>query len=433
MEPKTARATLEEHGVAEVAHVEDRRWSIDRETGERTRTAYRGPNPWQLRYRTNEGKARRQAFRTKAEADRQLAEVEHRRNTGALVDPARGRTKFGDRYTTWFDTTVNLRASTRARDESYARSLILPTFNDVQLVKIDHDLVQRWIAELIRAGKAPATVHRAHQIVSMVMQSAVKARLIAQNPCDESELPRIEREEQRFLTPAEVARLVDAIDERYRVWVLTAAYSGLRAGELYGLRRSRLDLLRASIDVAEILVEVKGHHHYGPPKTRKGRRVVPIPRFVADELTTYVADLEPTALVFTAPGGGPMRASLFRRRIWHPACVAAGLGHLVPVPGTDKQRYEGLRIHDLRHTAVAFLDRRRREPQGDRRPRRTHLRRDRARPLRPPASPGPGPRHRRPRRDGPHGRPRGDAGLDSRPPAIVKHRYLTDRSGSVPI
>lgn len=44
----------------------------------------------------------------------------------------------------------------------------------------------------------------------------------------------------------------------------------------------------------------------------------------------------------------------FRRRVWQPAAVAVGLGEMVPVPGTTKQRYEGLRVHDLRHTAVAF-------------------------------------------------------------------------------
>jgi integrase len=81
-------------------------------------------------------------------------------------------------------------------------------------------------------------------------------------------------------------------------------------------------------------------HHFGPPKTRAGRRRVPLPRFVADELATHVAGLEPNALVFPAPRGGPVQASLFRRRVWQPAVEAAGLAPL--------------RLHDLRHTAVAM-------------------------------------------------------------------------------
>jgi site-specific recombinase XerC len=71
-------------------------------------------------------------------------------------------------------------------------------------------------------------------------------------------LPKVEREEMRFLNPAEVAWLADVIDARYRALVLVAAYGGLRIGELAGLRRRRVDLLRGTVDVAEIVVEVRG-------------------------------------------------------------------------------------------------------------------------------------------------------------------------------
>jgi integrase len=67
---------------------------------------------------------------------------------------------------------------------------------------------------------------------------------------------------------------------------------------------------------------------------------VALPRSVVDILTEHVAGLEPGELVFSAPEGGPVRASLFRRRFWHPAVDAAGLAPL--------------RLHDLRHTAVAL-------------------------------------------------------------------------------
>ena len=87
-------------------------------------------------------------------------------------------------------------------------------------------------------------------------------------------------------------------------------------------------------------MEVRGHHKIGPPKTKAGRRSVPLPRHVAVELERHAAHLSGDALVFPAPEGGLLRASLFRRRVWTPAVEAAGLSPL--------------RIHDLRHTAVAF-------------------------------------------------------------------------------
>jgi integrase len=83
---------------------------------------------------------------------------------------------------------------------------------------------------------------------------------------------------------------------------------------------------------------------FGPPKTRASRRTVALPRAVVDELAAHLAPAgglaEPEAFIFTAPQGGPLRVIAFRARVWRPATRAAGL--------------DGLRIHDLRHTAVAL-------------------------------------------------------------------------------
>jgi integrase len=200
--------------------------------------------------------------------------------------------------------------------------------------------VREWIAELSASGLAPTTVHKCSQILAKIMRAAVDAGLLVSSPCERQPLPKVERDEMRFLAPDEVARLADVIIPAYRPLVLLGAYGGLRAGEMFGLRRGRLDVLHATVDVAEVLVEVNGHHHFGPPKTRAGRRRVPLPRFVVDAINQHVGALAPEELVFPAPRGGPVRASLFRRRTWHPAVEAAAL--------------TPLRIHDLRHTAVAL-------------------------------------------------------------------------------
>jgi integrase len=93
--------------------------------------------------------------------------------------------------------------------------------------------------------------------------------------------------------------------------------------------------------VAEIVVEVRGVLHIGPPKTRASRRTVGLPRFVVEELAAHLAGPgDSEAFVFTAPQGGPLRVTGFRARVWRPATRTAGL--------------DGLRIHDLRHTAVAL-------------------------------------------------------------------------------
>jgi len=103
---------------------------------------------------------------------------------------------------------------------------------------------------------------------------------------------------------ADVAHLADTIDQRYQALVYLAAYGGLRIGELAGLRVGRVDLVGGSVQVVEQVVEVAGHQHFGPPKTAAGRRSVPVPGFVVDELRPLCCGKDASDLVFTAPGGG---------------------------------------------------------------------------------------------------------------------------------
>jgi hypothetical protein len=73
------------------------------------------------------------------------------------------------------------------------------------------------------------------------------------------------RTEMAFLTPDEIARVADAIEPPYSALVWTAAYTGLRAGELHGLRVEHLDLLHGSIQVEQMLTEdAKGYLVAGP-------------------------------------------------------------------------------------------------------------------------------------------------------------------------
>jgi integrase len=146
----------------------------------------------------------------------------------------------------------------------------------------------------------------------------------------------------RFLTADEVEDLAAAHPERYRAMVLVAAYGGFRFGELAGLRRRRIDLT-GTVRIEETCVEVAGKLVWGAPKTEAGRRSVALPSFIASALRDHQATYSqagPDGLVFTAPEGGPLRRSNYRHKVWLPAIARAGL--------------DGLRFHDLRHTAVAL-------------------------------------------------------------------------------
>jgi integrase len=301
----------------------------------------KGRVTYRARFRDPAGREKARVFNRRVDAQRFLTEVENSKLRGTWTDPALGRVLFAEWLAEWWSTTTNLRPSTRARDEMLLRRYALPRFGNQPLAAIRQREVRAWVADLAATDLAASTVRKTYHLLGKVLGAAVDAGMIAQSLCQRVPLPKIEREEMRFLTPAEIARLAAAIRPSYRALVLIGAYGGLRIGELTGLRRSRVDLLRGTVEVAEIITEVGGRLHMGPPKTRASRRTVGLPRAVVEELAAHRATpAEPDALVFTAPKGGPLRVITFRARIWRPATRTAGL--------------DGLRIHDLRHTAVAL-------------------------------------------------------------------------------
>jgi excisionase family DNA binding protein len=188
---------------------------------------------YRARYRAPDGTERNKTFRRKVDAEKFLATVESAKLRGAWTDPAAGRTTFAAWLEEWWGSAADLRPSTVARDEAYFNSLILPRFGGVPLAAIRQPDVQAWVAELSARFK-PATVVKAYQLLGRTMTAAVNADMVPRSPCRAVRLPKVEREDMRFLNPAEVARLADVIDARYRALVLVAAYGGLRIGEWPG-------------------------------------------------------------------------------------------------------------------------------------------------------------------------------------------------------
>lgn len=121
-----------------------------------------------------------------------------------------------------------------------------------------------------------------------------------------------------------------------------AAWSGLRAGEIAGLRVSRVDQLRSKIMVAETVVALKGDLRADTPKSAKSNRVVPVGKKLTKMLADWIKanDLGPDDYLFA------YWQAFFNYGRWYvkaftPATVAAGLAPL--------------RFHDLRRTYASLM------------------------------------------------------------------------------
>jgi integrase len=303
----------------------------------------RAKDRWRARYRGPDGRERSKTFRRKIDADRFLATTEADKARGSWIDPALGRISLADWTERYLKTVVHLKPKTRAGYESLLRTHITPAFGRVSLSRVGPVEVREWVASLIARDLSASRVRQAYFLLSAMLQAAVESDYLARNPCSGVRLPRVRTREMRFLSADELKGLAQSVG-RYKALVYVLAYGGLRWGEAAALRRGRCDLLRSRIDVVESLAEVNGSLHFGPTKTHQNR-TVRLPRSVSELLATHLAanvPSRPDALVFTAPNGGPLHLSNFRRRIWIPALRHAGLP-------------ERLRIHDLRHTCAALL------------------------------------------------------------------------------
>ncbi len=280
-------------------------------------------------------------FATKADADRVVTLAVADQTRGAWIDPARGRLLVADYATRWLAERAQLRPRTFELYEGLLRLHVLPALGHVELGKVTPSGIRRWHSELLQAGQpGPSTVAKAYRLLHAIFATATADELIVKNPCV-LRGAGIERAAERdVITIAQVWQLADAVESRYRVLVLMAAFTGLRRGELFGLTRERIDLLHKTVTVAEQRQQLRdGTIVIGPPKTDAGRRTLVLPEPIIPELDTHLATFGqpgPNGLVFTGDKGGPLRDHVWQTK-WTKARRTVGR--------------PDLHFHDLRHVA----------------------------------------------------------------------------------
>jgi integrase len=300
-------------------------------------------NVWRARYRAPDGRELSRSFGRKADAEAFVAKIENSKLRDEWNDPSLGKARFREYAHEWLSTKADVAPRTFVNIEARLRLHVEPHFGAMAINRVRPAHVRAFVAALVRAGYAPSTVKATYQIVAQIFAQAALDGLVSRSPCIGIPLPRERnREEMRFLEPEQVNELADAIDDRYRALIYTAAYGGLRAGELGALRTRNLNFRDCTLHVCESASEVRGRFIVGPTKTGKVRTIT-LPAFLADMLAVHVG-CYPSAegFVFTAAGGGAVRHRNFYARHYRLAVARAGLP-------------DDLRFHDLRHTCAAFL------------------------------------------------------------------------------
>jgi integrase len=296
---------------------------------------------------------------SREDAERERVRLLHELNIGAYIEPAHETVATYLRR--WLDDYARMKVSAKTfeRYEEIVEKQLIPALGHYKLAKLRPPHIQGYYAKACATGRrdgkgglSAQTVLHHHRVLREALQRAVKWGLLAINPADAVEPPRPKRKETRVLDEAESAKLLAAArDGRYYVPVLLAVTTGMRRGEILGLRWSDLDLDAGTLAVRQTLEQTRAGLAFKEPKTQKSRRLVPLASIAVEALkahrTTQVASrlalgtaYEDHGLVFPAPDGRP----------WNPASFSAAFVKFAAGAGLPK-----LRFHDLRHSHATQL------------------------------------------------------------------------------
>lgn len=324
-------------------------WVMKRKTSD-------GQTRYQAMYRDPTG-AKRSAgtFRARVEAERAGTAAEIKIGEGTWIDHKAGEVLFADCIgRSWWPNQHHLELTTKAGYRSILDKHFLPYLGKYPLKAIAPTVVQGWVSHAIAGGLSPRSIRKDHTLLHGIFKAAVRDRLIAHNPCEGTTLPKVVIAPRDIVTPEQFDQLLAAVPERHQLLVLVGIETGMRLGELAGLRPKHIDLERNLITVEETIVEIgKKNSPSGERYTVKLAPKNDKPRvlLVSGELSGLIAHrihelgMQPDDLLFPSTDRNlrqPTSRNTFRTRVWRPAVISAGL----PL---------SVRMHDLRHAHASWL------------------------------------------------------------------------------
>lgn len=301
-------------------------------SGRRYRVLYRRPDGSQ---------GQKRGFPTKKEAELYLAQVETSKARGDYVNPTDAKVTVSKLGREWLESrSTVLKPSTYRSIESAWRIHVEPKWGRRAVGGIRHSEVQSWLSALAKSH-SPTSVLRVHGVLAGILDSAMRDRRITHNTARELTLPKKQRGGRSYLTHVQVEAL--AATSRYPTIVYTLAYTGMRWGEMSGLRVKNINLNRRRILIEENAVLVNTTVHVGSPKSNESRSV-PFPAFLSLPLKVASAGKRPDDLVF---GDGPLHRRLPQSQDgWFAAAVKR--------VRKEDHTFPKISPHDLRHTAASL-------------------------------------------------------------------------------
>jgi integrase len=298
---------------------------------------------------------RRQVWRTvrgsKRDAERELTRLQREVDGGTFADS--GRLTLAAYLARYLDHAANrVRASTLQRYRELMNRHVLPGIGGVPLGKLQPAHIQVVLDKMLANGLAPRTVVQAYRVLSAALRQAVQWQILAVNPAAAASPPRPDRPKLTIPDSQAVTRLLEeAKGEPAYIPLVLAASTGMRRGEVLGLRWSAVDLDAGLVRVVSTLQRIDGRLQQVEPKTDRSRRTVGLPDFALKVLRGHRKDQAARQLL-AGPGWVNLDLVVDRGdgRPMDPGHLSHAFGRIARRAGLH-----GLRLHDLRHAYATAL------------------------------------------------------------------------------
>lgn len=291
---------------------------------------------------------------TKAEAAAKLRKAMSDRDAGLLFNDH--NQTLGEYLDRWLSNSVrdSVKERTFERYEEMVRIHIKPVLGTKKLRRLRPADVQHLYRERLDSGLSAGTVRHVHVTLHKALKRAVDWELVPLNVSESVDVPKASKKETLYLTVEQVKALLEAArGERFEALFVLAVHTGMRQGELLGLKWDDVDSERGEIHVRRTLVAGKGGFSFGEPKSAKGRRSISLTPAALEaverhrerqreESAMLVGLWKENGLVFPNRLGKPMDHNNIYYRDLKRVRERAGL------PPT-------FRFHDLRHTFATLM------------------------------------------------------------------------------
>jgi integrase len=290
------------------------------------------------------GPQKSRQFDRKIDADRFATEVEHRLNVGTYINPAGGRTRFGEHAEQWAEVQPWKDSTRQGWGQTKRR---LASIWELPLAKIEKITLQRLQAELAR--KYSRRVVRNTMLRALaIMRDAHENRLIGHDPTlgVEAAPKRRADDAPEHVSPDAVPTRAEALailmntPLEYRA-AIALGLAGLRIGEVLGMTAEAITIDKREVSVVQQAQPIRGKGMaITTPKAEK-RRTIVVPGLVGTELRRHLRD-HPTGIQFPGTSNDLLYPNDLYELAWRPALKGAGLeGRFV--------------FHSLRHFCASTL------------------------------------------------------------------------------